>query len=100
MYRYKAARSMSPEQLEWIVSEVAEMTNQNDHTGALVLIVDEMVSHKKLREAVYAVKALAEYYGDVSGGLSDIHRDLYNEVLAYIKNTYGDDVHDTIYQSL
>jgi len=85
--------------LDRIVQKAARMTDQNDHTGA-ILIIAEFFGFKDLVKAIGGVSAIQNYYKHLVSGLSKISYELYQHTLARIKDKYGDEIHQQVRSAL
>jgi hypothetical protein len=81
------------------VSQIAKMTDRNDHQGAL-LEVAKLTKDKKLQSAVQAVQALHHYYGHMPAHLKSIKNELYDRVMAVAKSKMDEESFKAVHSAL
>lgn len=82
------------------VEVIEKMTDQNDHTGALVYLYEKVLRDKKAVQALHAIDVLHQYFGHMPRELSDLrHKEFYAKAMKRIQRELPEDMAKRIYMA-
>lgn len=67
------------------IKRIEKATDDNDHTGSVLIAAREIAKDKKLVAALEAVKTIQDYFGHMPSGLIDVRTELRKGMLAALK---------------
>ena len=71
-----------------IIDKIAKMTDQNDHTGARLLLA-KSIKNKKMEKAYAGIEDIQTYLGHLPEGLYHTRQELDKEMFALVKKNYS-----------
>lgn len=90
--KFKLAESvLTEENVESVAAKIADQTDSNDHTGAVVTLA-EFLKNPKLLKCAQAVKTIHDIEGSLPDGIDVYRRYLSKKIQNAIANKFGDDV--------
>jgi hypothetical protein len=78
-----------------LVTKLAEMTDDNDHTGAVIELA-KWLGNKKLLAAANGIKMIHEAMGSMPYEISQFRLSLLKEIIAEVAKKHGQEVADQI----
>ena len=93
-----ADKIMSLGNLEKDIEKISKLTDNNQHTDALIYLYNNILNNKKAVKALKAIDELHEYFGYLPKELSDLrYNRFYKEGMKEIKKKFSSDIYDRIY---
>ena len=77
-----------------LVSGVERLTDNNDHTGAVIFLWDKVIQDQKGTKAAVAIQTLHDYFGSMGPELDKVRAKLRDEGIARIKAKLGSGISD------
>jgi hypothetical protein len=84
--------------IKGLAEEVAEATERNDHTGA-VLMIAEYFNYKKYVALLESIQVIQEIENSIPEEIAKYRNSILNMILTLIKKNYGKGVYDILYSA-
>ena len=94
----KEAKKIDDAQLDKLVAQVEELTDINDHTGALEVIA-KTLKYTKYINIFRLIAEIQDIENSMPEELSKYRNSAANQMYDFIKRDYGNDVYKKIYNA-
>jgi len=80
------------------IDEIADLTDGNDHTGALLVLYEKVLKNRKAANALKAIIVLQDYFGHLPGEISKLRdKEFYEPAMKAVKSKFDADTAERIH---